>query len=272
MTKHNCTAVSATCPVEASPIGYYPSISANAVPCIIFFITLAIQIVLGVRRRTWSYLAALGIGTFLEAAGYAGRIVLHKNPYKPSGFKLQIICLTVAPAFIAAGLYLNLKHLVHVFGKHLSLLKPAFYTYIFISCDTVSITLQAVGAGLAAASVDVTAASDIILTGLSFQVFTLLIFGATSGCFFISVFRSRRELRPETINLRNSSVFKCFLASLVLAYTTITIRCIYRVAAFAGGWRNSLQLNQTDFIGLDTLWVLCVGNDNGCHLLTQDLG
>jgi hypothetical protein len=253
MSKSHCTAVSAACPVEASPIGYYPSMGANVVPCIIFFIALAIQIVLGFRRRAWSYLIALGIGTFLEAAGYAGRVVLHKNPYKPSGFKLQIICLTVAPAFIAAGLYLNLKHLVHVFGKHLSLLKPAYYTYIFISCDTVSITLQAVGAGLAAASVDVTAASDIILTGLSFQVFTLLIFGATSGCFFVRVFRSRRELRPETTSLRNSSAFKWFLVSLALAYTTITIRCIYRVAAFASGWRNPLQLNQADFLGLDTL-------------------
>jgi len=253
MAERNCTEVSAACPVRASNIGYYPTISANAVPAIIFLIALIIQLVIGIRRRTWSYLAALGIGTSLEVAGYVGRVILHRNPYSSGGFKLQIICLTIAPAFIAAGLYLNLKHMVIVFGPHLSLLKPALYTYIFISCDTFSIGLQAVGAGLAAAGKDLNAASDIIITGLSFQVSTLLIFGLMSGLFFLKTSQHGVELRSETSELRNSPKFKWFLLSLTLAYTTIMIRCIYRVVAFAGCWRNSLQLNQTDLIALDTV-------------------
>lgn len=234
-------------------IGYYPTISANAVPAIIFLVALLIQVVIGIRRRTWSYLVALGIGSLFEAAGYGGRVSLHKNPYSSGGFKLQIICLTVAPAFIAAGLYLNLKHMVLVFGPHLSLLKPALYTYIFIGCDIFSIVLQAAGAGLAAAGTNVTAASDIILGGLSFQVFTMLVFGLMSAFFFLKVLQHRGELKSETEQLRGSRRFKWFLVSLVLAYTTILIRCIFRVAAFAGGWRNSVSLNQTDFIALDTV-------------------
>lgn len=234
-------------------IGYYPTISANAVPAIIFLVALLIQVVIGIRRRTWSYLVALGIGSLFEAAGYGGRVSLHKNPYSSGGFKLQIICLTVAPAFIAAGLYLNLKHMVLVFGPHLSLLKPALYTYIFIGCDIFSIVLQAAGAGLAAAGTNITAASDIILGGLSFQVFTMLVFGLMSAFFFLKVLQHRGELKSETEQLRGSRRFKWFLVSLVLAYTTILIRCIFRVAAFAGGWRNSVSLNQTDFIALDTV-------------------
>jgi hypothetical protein len=253
MARRNCTEVTAACPVQASTIGYYPSIGANAVPAIIFLIALIIQLVIGIRRRTWSYLVAVGIGSLLETAGYVGRVMLHKNPYSSGGFKLQIISLTVAPAFIAAGLYLNLKHMVYVFGPHLSLLKPALYTYIFICCDIFSIAMQAVGTGLAAAGTDVSAASNIILAGLSFQVFTMVVFGLMSGIFFLKVSQNRGELKPETVELRNTPKFKWFLVSLALAYTTILVRCIFRVAAFAGGWRNSLELNQTDFIALDTV-------------------
>jgi hypothetical protein len=179
--------------------------------------------------------------------------LLHHNPYSNGGFKLQIICLTIAPAFIAAGLYLNLKHMVIVFGPHLSLLKPALYIYIFIGCDVLSIAFQAAGAGLAAAGVLITDASHFIVTGLCFQVFTLLKFGIISGKFFLKASRHREEPRPDTVELRKSPKFKWFLLSLALAYTTIMGRCVYRVAAFAGGWRNSLQLNQTDFIALDTV-------------------
>lgn len=253
MTVSNCTEVTAACPVRASNIGYYPTLSANAVPAIVFLIGLLIQLVIGIRRRTWSYLVALGIGSFLETIGYVGRVLLHKNPYSSGGFKLQIICLTIAPAFIAAGLYLNLKHLVVVFGPHLSLLKPALYTYIFIGCDSFSIALQAVGAGLAAAGTDVPVASDIIIAGLSFQVFTMLMFGVMSCIFFLRVSQNRGGLKPETNELRSSPKFKWFLVSLTLAYTTVLIRCLFRVAAFARGWRNFLALNQTDFIALDTV-------------------
>jgi hypothetical protein len=253
MAGGNCTEVTATCPVQASTIGYYPTLSANAPPAIIFFIALLIQLVIGIRRRTWSYLVAVGIGSLFEAVGYVGRVLLHKNPYSSGGFKLQIICLTIAPAFIAAGLYLNLKHMVIVFGPHLSLLKPALYTYIFIGCDIFSIALQSVGAGLAAAGTDVTTASNLIIAGLSFQVFTMLMFGVMSGIFFLKVSQNREDLKPGTVELRNSRKFKWFLFSLALAYTTIMIRCIFRVAAFAGGWRNSLAVNQTDFIALDTV-------------------
>lgn len=44
-------------------------------------------------------------------AGYGGRLMLHNDPFSDSGFKLQIVLLTFAPAFLAAGIYLNLKHL-----------------------------------------------------------------------------------------------------------------------------------------------------------------
>lgn len=253
MAGSNCTEITAACPVQASTIGYYPTISANAVPAIIFLVALIIQLVLGIRRRTWSYLVAVGIGSLFEAVGYVGRVMLHKNPYSSGGFKLQIICLTIAPAFIAAGLYLNLKHMVIVFGPHLSFLKPALYTYIFIGCDIFSIALQAVGAGLAAAGTNVTAASDIIIAGLSFQVVTMFMFGVMSSMFFLKASWNRGELNPETVDLRSSPKFKWFLVSLALAYTTIIVRCIFRVVAFAGGWRNALALNQTDFIALDTV-------------------
>jgi hypothetical protein len=55
-----------------------------------------------------------------------------------------------APSFLAAGIYLTLKHVVIQFGKEWSRLRPSWYTYIFIACDISSLAMQSAGGALAA--------------------------------------------------------------------------------------------------------------------------
>jgi hypothetical protein len=76
--------------------------------------------------------------------GYGGRIALRNDVFNGGAFKLQIVGLTLAPAFLAAGLYLNLKHMIMVFGSGISLLKPHLYTWVFVGCDILSIAMQGV--------------------------------------------------------------------------------------------------------------------------------
>jgi hypothetical protein len=92
----------------------------------------------------------MSIGIFSEAVGYVGRILMHNNVFNANDFKIQIICPIVAPAFLGAGVYLTLKHTVAVFGAHFSRIRLNFYTRIFVGCDIASITIQAVGEGIAA--------------------------------------------------------------------------------------------------------------------------
>ena len=86
--------------------------------------------------------------------GYIGRIIMHNNPWSGAGFKTQICCLVLAPSFLAAGIYVTLKHLVIYCGPENSRLKPRLYPWVFIGCDFGSIVLQAIGGGVASAAGD----------------------------------------------------------------------------------------------------------------------
>lgn len=253
---NDCTAVSTICPVEASIYGYYPNLPANAFFLAVFALSFFAHLLQGVRYRTWSFMIAMTFGAALEVLGQGGRIMLHSNPFDPSGFKLQIVCLTIAPAFFAAGVYLQLKHLVITFGSDFSRLRPALYTYVFVSCDILSIALQGIGGGLASAADDnpdmAKAGQNVMLAGLVFQVFTLLVFFVFAADYFLKVRQNLANLNPATVSLRSSKKFNGFLVAMGIAYFTILFRCIYRVAEMAGGWRNSIMQDEITFIILDS--------------------
>ena len=65
----NCTAVSIYCPVEYTIYGYYPNLGANAFFLAFFALCLGINLVLGIRYKTWTYMIGLGFGTLAEALG-----------------------------------------------------------------------------------------------------------------------------------------------------------------------------------------------------------
>jgi len=125
------------------------------------------------------------------------------------------------------------------FGADFSRLRPAYYTYIFISCDVFSICLQAVGGALASSATAKSAAfnagGDVMITGLVTQVFTLVVFGILATDYAVAVYRNRNQLNPTTAQFRQSLRFRLFLAALWVAYFCILIRCTYRVAELAGG-------------------------------------
>ena len=79
-----------------------------------------------------------------------------------------------APAFLAAGIYLTLKHIVIQFGPEWSRLKPNWYTYLFIAADLLSLVMQSAGGALAATAdsgdklLDV--GTNIMIAGIVWQV------------------------------------------------------------------------------------------------------
>jgi RTA1 like protein len=247
-----------TCDINLSHYGYYPNLGVNAFFLALYLLTTLTFLVQGVYYRTWSFTIAMGLGGLCEVVGTGGRIMLHNNPFSDPGFKVQIVLLTFAPAFLAAGVYFTLKHLVIVFGANFSRIKPQAYTYIFISCDLLSLVLQGAGGGLASAANDnkslLDAGNNLMIAGLAFQVFTLLIFAGFAGEYFLRALGSHsHELNPATASLRHSLKFRMFLVALGSAYFAILIRCIYRVAEMAGGWGNKIMQNQPAFEVCDAL-------------------
>lgn len=70
-----------TCPLSEGIIHYQPNIGANALFTALFSIAPIVQLVLGIQRKTWSFVFAMICGLALEIVGYVGRILLHDDPF-----------------------------------------------------------------------------------------------------------------------------------------------------------------------------------------------
>jgi len=143
-----------------------------------------------------------------------------------------------------------------IYGAKFSRIPPKWYTRIFISTDIISIVLQITGAALASGASTGTLGNDIMMVGLASQVVTLAVFGLMSLDVLFRIRKFRGEFNENTNILRNSRRYKGLLVALTVAYITISIRCIYRIAEMAGGWENPIMQNETAFIVLDG--VMCV--------------
>ncbi|MCJ1307990.1 hypothetical protein MMC25_001640 [Agyrium rufum] len=271
--KNNATAVTEyrnhctldTCPLDQSYYYYRPSLAANAIFAALFglaLISFLLQVTLS--RRFIGFTVAMVSGCILEVIGYAGRLQGWQNPFNQNSFLIQICCLTIAPSFLAAGLYLTLSRIVMTFGPENSRIKPLSYPRIFIPCDIVSLMLQAAGGGLASTAShkneSVVTGDNILVAGLAFQVLTLLVFICLSLDF---VFRTMRRMRslgdaaldPTHAKLRQSLKFKCFLGALSLATLCIFIRSVFRCVELGEGWTGHLIRDQVLFIALEGAMV-----------------
>ncbi|KAJ6114248.1 hypothetical protein N7486_000026 [Penicillium sp. IBT 16267x] len=269
MSYQTCHQVSLECPVAYTTYGYYPNLGGNIFFTAFFAVLAVAQVGLGVYYRTWTFLVALGIGTSMETAGYVGRVLMHYNPWNESAFKLQIVCLVLAPTFVAAGIYLTLKHIMLNLGPEHSILKPRLFTWIFIGCDIGSLILQGVGGGVAAGAGNTNqlllkVGDDIIIAGIAFQVVTMSVCGLLALHFFWNVARKGNGLAGEKTldsNLGTAAPaispnrMRLIIAAVVCAYFTVLIRCIYRIPEMAGGWSSPEMRREIPFMVLDGMMI-----------------
>lgn len=159
---------------------------------------------------------------------------------------MYLVTLTIAPALMTAAIYLCLARIVHVYGAHLSFFKPRTYTLVFCGCDLISLILQAAGGALASTA-DTKSQSDvgknIMLGGLGFQVFSLILFALCCLDFGIRVWRGRGTWNPRYLSLVSSRLFKAFLFGLFVASITIFARSVYRCVELSGGFDGTLFVN-----------------------------
>lgn len=121
--KANCTLE--ICPLQASLLQYQPSIPVNGTFIALFALAAIIHAVQGFRAKTWGFMSSMIGGCLIEIVGYVGRLILHDNPFSFGGFLIQIsklclnvvalrpanrhlVCITVAPVFFCAAIYVML--------------------------------------------------------------------------------------------------------------------------------------------------------------------
>ncbi|EJT79167.1 hypothetical protein GGTG_04255 [Gaeumannomyces tritici R3-111a-1] len=229
------------------------------------------------RGRDKSYgvgfFVVMALGVLAEILGYSARVWSYTNQWLKTPFLMQICCLTVAPAFLAAGIYLCLRRIVHVFGPQNSRIPHEYYTRIFIPCDLISLILQATGGAITSAAAQynepTSDGDNIMIAGLAFQVFTMFCFIACALDFFWRVWKqsgsrdtaskadfvSVPDEHGARAKVRSSPRFRGFLAALALATLCVFWRCVYRVVELAQGWDGPLMARQDLFIGCEGVMI-----------------
>ncbi|KAJ5890024.1 RTA1-domain-containing protein [Penicillium tannophilum] len=258
-----------TCPITEAYVYYVPSLAGNAFYLALFAIFLVAQLGLGIRYKTWGFLAGLFGGLVLEIIGYLGRVQLHNNPFVFNSYLEYLICLTIGPAFFSASIYICLGRIVVVCGEQISLLRPRTYTMLFVFCDLISLICQAAGGAITSiADADqqnlAQTGVNIMIAGLAIQVASLVLFMALCLQYAWSVHKYPNALNNASVmrELRNSFRWKAFLAGLALATIAIFVRSVFRVAELKGGFHSSLANNQVLFMILEgamiAIAILCL--------------
>ncbi|EAQ91875.1 hypothetical protein CHGG_00110 [Chaetomium globosum CBS 148.51] len=239
-----CTEPSPYCPVQATTLGYFPNEGVN--------IFLAIGYALAA-------LITLSIG-------YIGRVLLASNPWNGGAFKLQIVAIILGPTLVCVGLYLTLKHAVVALNRSFSRVAPRVYPLFFVPADISCLVIQAIGGGIAASAGRdsyqlLQHGNRTIMAGIVLQVLVLATFGAVAGDYLFRVGRYFKSgnVAPEYQEgaaLWVTKKFRMFVWAIAVAYATLLIRCIYRIAEMAGGWGNHIMQDEPSFIVLESFMVL----------------
>lgn len=109
-----------------------------------------------------------------------------------------------------------------------------------------SLTLQAGGGAASSESSGTNNISvDVSLAGLSFQVFTLVVFVAIAADYFVRYFRTHGR---HTLGFR----VRFFLLFLSLSIVLILLRCAYRIDELSGSYSGPLFHIQGLFIALES--------------------
>ena len=223
----------------------------------------------GRGRNTTFFTAVMCLGVLCEIIGYAARIGNYRNRGAEAPFMTQIVCLTVGPAFTAAGVYVCLRRIVEALGTSGSLIRPRWYTHGFIAGDAVSPALQGVGGGMASAAMRTNHSkrpgTRVMLAGMVFQVVTLFVFLAVAAHFACTTWWRHCgvarglpgvvEADPATRRLRRSCRFRGFTAALLVSAVCLFWRCIFRVAELSEGWTGPLMKRQDLFIAFEGVMV-----------------
>ncbi|PNS21524.1 Protein RTM1 [Sphaceloma murrayae] len=244
----NCTLD--LCPIKASVYQYRPSLPANVILLVLFFLLGLAHLYRGIRHPSHFFTLSMLLGCLSEVLGYTGRLLLWSNPFSFPGFMIQICLVTFAPVFFCAAIYVLLSRIVVHLDVSLSRFDPRLWYWIFIPADVISLALQGAGGGMSSSSVGTDSAGvDISLAGLSFQVVTLAFFSAASMDYAL-----RYVARHGTGGLDRR--FRVFVVALATAVVLIFVRCAYRIEELREGYRSSLISNQGLFIALEGVVVV----------------
>lgn len=266
------------------------SLPANLTFAVGFAIIFLLHFGIGLWSRHAYFSACLSVGVALEVAGYTARILSIGNYSDQLTFLCQIISLTLAPAFIMAGVYFLLAQLLVIHGRTFSMLRPLWFSYIFIICDLSSLTIQACGGAMVAINLQnlesTLTGSHVMVVGIAFQVVSMTLFLYLLFDFLFRIyFRASPHVKfliPNLFRLTfqtskgkeithdyldgnynqkyrhiwSRNIFGYYPLVLFFSVFFIYVRCVYRLVELSEGWTGYLITHEEYIMTLDGLMVM----------------
>lgn len=241
--------------------GHAPSFTGNLALIAVFSVILVFQIVFGVFFHQWWFCFSWSIGLVMELFGYAGRVWCHSDLLSFDAFVMQLVCITLAPCFLLAGMYYTLAQLAHIYGEQHSVLRPMIYSYAFIIGDFISICLQGAGGGMSSSPGSLyDAGINIMIGGLAFQVLTMTIFQYLWFTFLFRIHKSYKQhgdsnFNPDFVHIRERGLFLqlSFFVAITATFFLVYVRSIYRLIEMSYGFDSALATNEIYFMLLEAL-------------------
>ncbi|KAL4743417.1 RTA1 like protein-domain-containing protein [Aspergillus similis] len=246
-----------------TPYGYVPSLAAGIAFLVLFGLTMVGQAIQFAWKRTW-WCAVFAVGSLTEVIGWAGRTWSAECPYNTNAFLMQITTLIIAPTFYTAGIYILLGRFIQLLGRDSSILSPRVYLMIFVTCDIISLVIQAIGGGMASVAAaqengNTTPGTNIMVAGIIFQMASITVFVFCAADFV------RRTLARRLLQNYTKTIMP-LLAAMVFSVLCIYVRSIYRTIELLEGWSGYLITTERFFIALDgAMMVLAVAVFNLIH-------
>lgn len=156
------------------------SLPANIIYVVVFAcVFLYFTLMIWKSRYHW-FNVSFFCGYGLELAGFVSRLCSEADMNMMDPFICQFVVLTFAPVFIMAAIYYLLAELIVVYGAQYSLLRPMWFTYIFIVSDVTSLVIQAAGGGASSSAQNsdksTHTGTSVMVAGIVFQVFSMTVF------------------------------------------------------------------------------------------------
>lgn len=187
---------------------------ANIIYFALFAILFLYYVSMTIPSRYEWFNVTFVCGYTLEFIGFLGRILAFTDWSDMNYFLLQFVSLTLAPAFIMAGIYFTFAQLVVVFGRQFSVLRPMWYSYLFITFDVISLAVQAIGGAIASEQTknrsDSDSGTNIMIAGIAFQVFCMSIFLSFWFEFLNRIFFKNRKLVESDSPLKKRGLINFF--------------------------------------------------------------
>jgi hypothetical protein len=145
------------------------------------------------------------------------------------------------------------------YGEHLARIQPKFVALGFMTCDCMSLLLQAIG-GAIADTADYESALqqtgiNIMIGGLILQVVGLATFLFVCADFAWRCKHGKLDMAREKVETRKSILLKTTIGGLVLATVCVLVRSVFRVDELWQGFNGALWNDELEFILLDGMMV-----------------